>query len=231
MNYLDRIKYALFHGGLKESLKSRGLLNTVQFTLANLYYDLRQGTQTSGIVTAQDLDTTHPNKRHTIGYSASHYLLVRRIFKALDIDLREAVLVDMGCGKGRVLLVAMTFGFKKIIGVEFSEELSRICVHNVANVRRRDIVSNSDIEIVTGDAADYTIPTDANVFYFFNPFGPEVLNRVLLNIEDSLKIRDRTLYVIYVNPVHKEQFLRKGYQAVKTFDAAALVMVKHPPAK
>jgi predicted RNA methylase len=109
----------------------------------------------------------------------------------LQISYEDFVFIDFGAGKGRTLLIASLFGFKRIIGVEFARELVEIARENVKRFVCR-------AEIMHADAAEYRVPDDNLVAYFYNPFGPEVLRRVLMGLR-SLVLR-RRVYLIYVNP-------------------------------
>lgn len=49
-------------------------------------------------------------------------------------------------------------------------------------------------------SAAYAIPDQANLFYFFNPFGPAVLAPVIRNIERSIEAHPRRARIVYFNP-------------------------------
>lgn len=80
--------------------------------------------------------------------------------------------VDVGCGKGRPLLIASRYGFRRLIGVEYSERLCRVARKNLAD----------QAEIVCQDAADFRFPDGPLFVYFHNPFGESVLTSVLSNL-------------------------------------------------
>ena len=58
----------------------------------------------------------------------------------------------------------------------------------------------------------YLIPDNAQVFYFFNPFGEEVLQKVIDNIKESVKQHPRKVYCIYLNPKFKAVFEENGFK-------------------
>ena len=110
---------------------------------------------------------------------------------SLDIDVAEFRFVDIGCGKGRALILARDLGFKSIIGVEVSQSLCEIARRNC-----------SDAEILCVDAGSYLFPEGSCVIYLFNPFGESLLRTVAANI---LK-HSGPCIVVYLNPLHREIF-------------------------
>jgi SAM-dependent methyltransferase len=99
--------------------------------------------------------------------------------------------VDLGCGKGRVLLVAANLGFKQVIGVEFARELAEIANQNFTKMK----VTNA--AVVHADAAEYQFPDSDLVVYLYNPFLPQVMKKVVANLKRS---RAKRLFVIYSVP-------------------------------
>ena len=101
-------------------------------------------------------------------------------------------LVDLGSGKGRVLLLGVEHGFRRVIGVEFAREL-----HDAA---RRNILAagaEATVELVLGDAGAYRFPYDPLVVYCNNPFDDRVMRQVLENLERSYEERPRPIVVVY----------------------------------
>jgi precorrin-6B methylase 2 len=107
----------------------------------------------------------------------------------------EDVFVDLGCGKGRVIIfLAKRCRAKRILGVEIVPELAQIAEKNIGKSRLL-----SPVQIIEGDASQIDL-SDGTVFYLFNPFGQETLRRVLDNIHGSLTERPRKVRVLYYNP-------------------------------
>lgn len=111
----------------------------------------------------------------------------------------DSVIVDFGCGLGRVVFTAAYLGAKQSIGVEFDEDLFQSAESNRVASKFHDKVS-----FVHQDASAFTIPDDANVFFFFNPFGSETMSNVIKRIEKSLETAPRKICVIYFNPMFPE---------------------------
>ena len=111
-----------------------------------------------------------------------------------------------------MLAVAAWYGFKKITGIEFSEELCTEARKNISPVQVK--FPEKIFNVIHANAADYEIENDTNVFFFFNPFDATVMLAVVKNILLSLKNHPREIYVVYVNPVHKEIFMSAGFEQI-----------------
>ena len=161
----------------------------------SLDFDRRHGTDTAGIVRLGALRIESPNRDLGVRYQPSDPDGFRSLVEALPVDLKDYVLVDLGSGKGRVLLLASEYPFRRVVGVEFAQELNEIAERNVAlygSARRRC----GDVRTVTADAADYLLPEEPVVLYLYNPFAPEVLRRHLERNRDSLERGSRPVYVL-----------------------------------
>jgi SAM-dependent methyltransferase len=171
--------------------------------------DRRLGIETVGTIRERNLDNLvidSPNKRFGVGYEPTPIATFRRMMSHLPRHLDQYTFIDLGCGKGRTLAAAVQYGFARVIGVEFSEELCAIAKTNLASLRNR---TRAQIEIVNADAADFSIPSDDCVVYLYNPFGPPVLQRVADNIRSSRLHSPRPIYVIYHGPRVFDALLRE----------------------
>jgi hypothetical protein len=87
-----------------------------------------------------------------------------------------------------------------VIGVEFSAELHVVAGENIRRYqspKRRCAAVSS----VCADAAFWEPPTENTVFFLYNPFGEDVMRRVLDNLRVSLERNDRNIYMVYCNAV------------------------------
>lgn len=163
-------------------------------------FDVIYRTDTAVRIRQQILDTVGDHKEE-----ARDYVPTRgRAFSKLMTKLRlpgDSVLLDYGSGKGKILLLASRLGFKRVIGVEFSPSLCDVARNNIAAFRRT-VPSMADIEVICADAAEYQIQNDTNVFFMFNPFGMSVMTSVANNIKESLRKKNRSIWLIYADPVY-----------------------------
>ena len=127
---------------------------------------------------------------------------ISKIMQTLDIT-PEDVFIDMGSGKGRVILTAGRYPFKKIIGVDVSAELNKICVQNVEKMKNR--LNCENYVNITSNVIDYGIPDDVTFVYFFNPFGLEAMNSVMHSIFKSVSRHPRKITIIWYNPKYSKE--------------------------
>ncbi len=123
-------------------------------------------------------------------------------------DFRDFVFIDLGSGKGRVLLIASDYPFRRVIGVELLPELHRIALENLSKYKSESQKCFM-LQSICADATDFDFPADPIVLYLFNPLPEAGLRRVIVNLEQSLRSHSRKVYVIYHNPL-LEQVLSEG---------------------
>jgi SAM-dependent methyltransferase len=133
-------------------------------------------------------------------------LVLRRAFELLPARLKAGTFVDFGCGKGRTLIYAALSGFRRIVGVEFARDIASRCRANIETFLAAEAGIEAEIEVVEGDAAEFAIPDEATVFYFFNPFQRPLAERVVDNIQSSLCRDRRDACIVYVTLIYPEVF-------------------------
>jgi len=193
-----------------QSIKNRGILQTSRIAgsaARDFLFDWRYGTDTFGRVPVKDLQVDSENKTHAGTYQATKARPFLQLLRHLGVP-NSSGFVDFGSGKGRVLLLAAMYGFRRIVGVEFSPELCASARENVATFA--NYTKNSRIEVVEGDATRFEITSELNVFYFYNPFDAPVMFEVLGNISRSLATHPRRAWLIYNTPRHDELVRHTG---------------------
>ena len=118
----------------------------------------------------------------------------------LPIDYSEFTFIDLGSGKGRALLMAADYPFRRILGVELLPELHRIAEANIPTYRNQQQKCFA-IEARCGDAFSFEFPPEPTVLYLFNPFPESGLTKVVGGLESSLRHNPRPVYVVYHNPI------------------------------
>ncbi|HEY8689771.1 MAG TPA: class I SAM-dependent methyltransferase [Chitinophagaceae bacterium] len=167
---------------------------------------------TSKIEDVKKLSLKGGNVDHAELYQGANYYLLENVFEYLQTIEAPKNILDYGCGKGRVLAVAAYYGFEKITGVEFAQELCDVAKNNIIPVQQK--FTDKIFNVIHENAVDHKIEKDTNVFFFFNPFDEVVMLAVAKNILQSLKEDPREVYVVYLNPVHKEFFLSAGFEQI-----------------
>jgi SAM-dependent methyltransferase len=126
--------------------------------------------------------------------------LFREMMASLPIDFSQFTFVDLGSGKGRTLLLASEYPFRRIVGVEVLPELHRIAEQNIGLYGRATQVCTR-IESVCADAREFELPDEPLVLYLFNPLPVAGLILVLDKLEKSLERKPRAVVVLYHNAV------------------------------
>jgi SAM-dependent methyltransferase len=123
--------------------------------------------------------------------------LFREMMDSLPIDFREYTLVDLGSGKGRTLLMASEYTFRRIVGVEILPELEKQQRENI-----RAFTSPGQrctkIESVCADAREFRFPDEPMVLYLFNPLPEGALRDVIARLSSA-----KALWIVYHNPLHE----------------------------
>lgn len=175
------------------------------YTLRNRSFDRRHNVETAREVTLEELSIDSPNRQYGVMYAGTDPKSFKKLFDNFEIDHEKFVFVDLGSGKGRVLLMAAEYPFQKITGVEFAAELNAIAQKNIRNYRNKK-QKCMNLESVRADAAEFVPPAQPTIYYIFNPFLAEVLSKVVNNIEQSLADNPREIYFIYAYPTQKHIF-------------------------
>jgi SAM-dependent methyltransferase len=172
-------------------------------------FDQMHGVDTSGLVPARHLVTGHANDEHVTAY----YGVAPSILRSLIDRWRETLppapiehytFIDIGCGKGRGLMVASEFRFRQVVGVELNPSLASIAKQNVAHwisTHAADPTAAplTPIEVVEQDALDYDLPATPTLLFLFHPFEAPVLKQLLRRIETQFAQRPGLLDLLYVN--------------------------------
>lgn len=162
-------------------------------------FDEEYGTDTSGLIWGEDLSSGHHNDLWSTAYYGISPSLLTEVIGSLALDWERFTFVDLGSGKGRALLIASRFPFRKIIGVEFIPELSKAAAANIAKFSA-PWKRCSQLEAVNGDATEFAYPEGPLVIYLFNPFLAPVLKKCLKQLARVLSKEPREIYLIYANP-------------------------------
>jgi SAM-dependent methyltransferase len=187
-------------------------------------FDSKYGTDTASYRDIRELDVIAlPAALYAGRYEPSNAELVRSALDRLEIDPERFTFIDFGSGKGRALLVAASFPFKEVVGVEFSRELHEIAKKNIelipSGIKRAGVLRS-----VHGDATVFELPKSDLVCYLYNPFGPPVITAVAEKLARHHKHHGNRIIIIYADPRHREVFERTGKFAVLDETSGALIL-------
>lgn len=174
----------------------------------DLLFDWRHGTDTVRRVHMRELAFESENKVHSSCYGATKAGPFRKLLARLALPT-DCTFVDIGCGKGRVLMLAAQWGFRRVVGIEFSPELCRIARSNL-QIFTSKVGLKADVSVVEADAARYPYAADEQVYYLFNPFNGILLAEVLKGIQRSLEAAPRKVWLIYMTPRYHDVVAASG---------------------
>lgn len=200
---------------LRESVRLYGVIDTIGHLAAGFWEFLRDTLPARRRLRYGDLDFDFEQRVDTTwsnvgavtrfreifsgrGYQASDPGIFTEMMEHVAGDLREFAFIDLGCGKGRALLLARTFGFRRFAGVELLPELLAAARRNVARMPREE---RARFELIASDARNYAFPPEPTFLYLFDPFPPAVLKQVLTNLARSVQEHPRPVLIGYQNPV------------------------------
>lgn len=166
-------------------------------------FDCKYGVETSGNLHPDESAVIGNNWRYGIKYSAINPTLFVEVIKGLSIPCKEFVFIDFGSGKGRALLLAAGFPFKRIIGIEYCDDLNRIAQQNLLRYPDASKLCK-DVDLVCMDAAEYRLPDEPLVLFFYNPFGRPVMEQVVKNVVDSFQLNRRRMVIVYMTPEYSD---------------------------
>ncbi|MBI2480776.1 MAG: class I SAM-dependent methyltransferase [Planctomycetia bacterium] len=152
------------------------------------------GIRTTGSITGSELEFDEAS----FGYQPVPYASFDAAMRHVSVRPGEDVFIDYGCGMGRAVVLAATYPFRRVIGVERSSSLSAIARDNID--RASPNLRCADVSITTADAREYKLPHDATHIFLFNPFDEPIVMAVLAEIHDSVEARPRTVSIIYALP-------------------------------
>jgi tRNA1(Val) A37 N6-methylase TrmN6 len=174
-------------------------------------FDAQFAVKTGGVTSLSALHITGNNRRFGVNHIASDPDEFESALDSLPPDLEGLTFVDLGSGKGRAVLLASRRPFRRIVGVEFAQELHEAARANLARFPR-SAQRCQRIELVCADAAGYQLPDEDLVIFMYNPFALEVMRTIAARARDSLRARPRRMYVLYTNPFHSEAWTALGFQ-------------------
>ncbi|MCF8258686.1 MAG: class I SAM-dependent methyltransferase [Flavobacteriales bacterium] len=178
------------------TLKNRGLVRTCAMGYREWRKERELGIRTFGMTKAETCPTCCGEQAGGHLYQPSSWVLFKQAMAALPFSVKGKVMLDVGSGKGRAMVLAAEAGFAKVIGIEYASGLVDVAHVNIERVRPR--FPDTVFELHDGDAIAFALPKDVDVAYLFNPFDAEALGRWMTTMMPQIC---RPLHIIYMHPV------------------------------
>jgi predicted RNA methylase len=201
------MRVQLLMNKVAQSISDRGVMSTVALAVGHMLskpkpdaFDTKRGTDTGEIISLWKLKIDSPRASDGIHYQTSPAEAIIDALCCIGGDTSRATFVDLGCGKGRPMIIASELGFRRVIGVEFAPELVAIANRNFRCLGLSAIA-------YCGDAAEFKFPKEPMVVFLFHPFGPDVLAKVIDNL------RGHAVRIVYMNPKYADVIDRADFLA------------------
>jgi SAM-dependent methyltransferase len=133
-------------------------------------------------------------------YQPTEPALFKEMMASLEINFQEFTFIDVGSGKGRALLMAADYPFRRILGVELLPDLHRVAQENISRYKS-DSQQCFVLEAICGDARQFVFPLEPMVLYLFNPLPEPALVEFVASLDGSLRENPRATYLLYHNPL------------------------------
>jgi hypothetical protein len=185
--------------------KVLAITERVESAITGYLFDRSLGVETRKILDRFSLDVEENTRAHAWSYEPCSYPRFKRIMKMIPEVPERLTFVDIGSGKGRQLIAASLYGFRRVIGIEVSPTLRASAQQNVATfmLRKR---SKTLINIENMDATQYVLPSEACLLFMFNPFQEPAVRSFLASIKVQINGRKQPLYVAYIHPTVRSAF-------------------------
>ncbi|MVT12382.1 methyltransferase domain-containing protein [Chitinophaga tropicalis] len=160
-------------------------------------------------------DVSEEDREHATMYEPVNYYTATWLFDHLQPADLQTSLLDVGCGKGRILAVGAAYGFRNMTGIDFSPGLCRDATALAGMIKNK--YPDTSITIACEDARYYDIPETTGVIFLFNPFNEVIMETFIRKVNESLLRKQRPLKVLYANPQCKDQWLAAGFKETASF--------------
>lgn len=156
-------------------------------------------------------DETNADQYHH-PYEPTPYSVLERLADSGFFG-KEDVVLDYGCGKGRVGFFLSHQTKARTIGIEYDERIYQEAVEN-----RKNAPSKAKADFVLTRAEEYAVPAEVNRCYFFNPFSVEILHKVMARILESWYEAPREVFLFFYYPADEYVSFLMGVEELDFYD-------------
>ena len=125
-------------------------------------------------------------------YEPTPYRVLERLVSS-GLIRKDDVVLDYGCGKGRVGFFLSYRAKVKSIGIEYDERIYESAMENRKTAK-------AQANFVLTRAEEYEVPSEVSRCYFFNPFSVEILHKVMAGIIESWYAHPREVFLFFYYP-------------------------------
>lgn len=166
-------------------------------------FDAEHGTETGSLIPGDELATGHHSDRHITAYhgtapSLFHKLLRRWRDEYAQHPLEKTAFVDIGAGKGRAMILAGEYPFRRILGVELHPGLAARARENI-DAWKAVHPDTPPVALYEQDVLRMRMPAGPCLFFLFNPFGAFMMDQFLTRLRREFASRMGECDLLYVN--------------------------------
>jgi len=198
-----KLRWSLRQRGVRHSLRSiRSFLRTELRKYREAAFDRRYGTETHQRLDLKELPSLTgklPQALAEWSYEAVDGPRFRKLLSKVPASPERLNFIDVGSGKGRAVMLAAQYPFRRVIGVEFAAELYELARKNAA-IFATQVSPLAPMEFVLADFLGYTPPAHDAIFFLKNPFPHHVARHVIARIHELAQAHMREAYVVYTEP-------------------------------
>jgi hypothetical protein len=163
-------------------------------------FDRRYGINTCRRISARKLRSREPLRHgESTGYAGTPARHFSRLIQALAVRTKEYHFVDVGSGKGRIVILAAMHDFRAVTGIELSPTIHDVALQNLAAIRNFGVMK-CEPELLNMDALDYEFPPSPLLLYLYNPFRDRTMERFVDRIAETYHRSPRHILIAYYRP-------------------------------
>lgn len=206
---------------VKNNLRMFGFWRTLVDILGYLFtapprdrFDRRHGVETSGSVEKSQAGVTDEAAlADAIRYVPIAEKVMLNVLAQVERIARpeDCAFVDLGCGKGRGLVMASWYPFRQVVGVELSPRHAELAERNVERYLadpRGATVRCADIAVACENALTWEPPDEDLLVFMYRPFRGQVLRGVLDRLQEFHERTGHRVVIAYVCPLEEAAFRR-----------------------
>jgi SAM-dependent methyltransferase len=169
--------------------------------------DFTLGISTRKRLEVESMNIPHHEKVHAQRYQPTPYRELNSILLVLkSMQLENHKFIDYGCGKGRVMCMALKYGFRDVVGYEIDPDLIGCAQKNLTHYSP----NSPQIELIHSSAENVKKIDTPMIQYFFNPFSWDLYFKVLAH-----NLENESQYVVLHNPVYSQKVIELGYDLIR----------------
>ncbi len=166
-------------------------------------FDQIYGVDTAGLLWGESLDEA-PDAAQSSYWTTGYYGIAPSAFAAalqhLHLDWARYTFVDVGCGKGRALLLALRYPFRAVLGIELSATLAAVATENLRRFIAPWRGNSTPAQAIAADATSFKVPAGPLLLFLYHPFAAPVMKRFLAHLQAAARAEARDIVLLYANP-------------------------------